>query len=85
MDAISKAIKAAGGQTALAGHLNIRQCVVSQWLHGGRPVPLDRCPQIAQLTGIPVEELRPDVSWLLHGGRYWVDVSDLLPRGNRKA
>lgn len=84
MDAIKKAIKAAGGQTALAGHLGITQCVISQWVSGGRPIPLDRCPRISELTGVSVEDLRPDVSWMFYGGKHWVDVSDLLPRFSRK-
>jgi DNA-binding transcriptional regulator YdaS (Cro superfamily) len=84
MDAIKRAIAAAGGQTALAGHLGITQCVISQWVNGGRPVPLDRCPKIYEVTGVPVEELRPDVRWLKYAGKYWVDVTDLLPRFSRK-
>lgn len=60
MDALDRAFEAAGGPTALAAALQIRQSVVSNWRMRGR-IPAARCIQVEQLTGVSRHELRPDV------------------------
>jgi len=59
---IRRAVDAAGGQTALATALGIRQGHVSQWLRRGK-VPADRVLAIEAAIGGEVTryELRPDV------------------------
>jgi DNA-binding transcriptional regulator YdaS (Cro superfamily) len=62
MDALKKAIDAAGGVTALASRLGVRQSVVSNWLIRGQ-VPSERCREVELAVGGKVTryELRPDV------------------------
>lgn len=62
MDAIRKAIEAAGGPTALAKRLHVRQSVVSNWLLRGS-IPADRCIPVEEAIDGAVTryELRPDV------------------------
>ena len=52
-----KAIKAAGGATALAKKLGIKPPSVYSW----KVVPPLRVLAVAKLTGIPPEKLRPDL------------------------
>jgi DNA-binding transcriptional regulator YdaS (Cro superfamily) len=65
--AITAAIEAAGGKTALMRVLNERgwainsHNVISQWVENG--VPPKYCPDLEDLTGIPCESLCPDVKW----------------------
>ena len=54
---LQKAIDAAGGVAALARVLNIAQPSVSGWTR----VPAERIAAIESLTGVPREELRPDL------------------------
>ncbi|WP_082823554.1 MULTISPECIES: helix-turn-helix domain-containing protein [unclassified Rhodanobacter] len=65
MNALDKAIDHAGGVTALAEKLGVRQSVVSNWrTRGASPrVPAARCIAIEQATGGAVtrHDLRPDV------------------------
>lgn len=62
MDALSKAIEAAGGVTALARLLKVRQSVVSNWLIRGQ-VPAERCRDVEKAVKRTVTryQLRPDV------------------------
>ena len=55
---LDRAIEAAGGVHALAKALKIRGQAVSQW----RRVPIGRVREVAEITGIPAHELRPDVA-----------------------
>lgn len=63
----ARAVKAAGGMTALARKLNERghrikgHATIYQW--GQTRVPAEYCPDIEALTGVSCEELRPDVNW----------------------
>lgn len=60
--AITKAIAAAGGRTALARMLGVSgPAVVYQWEQ--TRVPAEYCPLIEEATGVPCEEIRPDVKW----------------------
>lgn len=60
--ALKEAIKRAGGQTALASKIGVRQSLISFWLNQARDgVAPDKVPAIEQATGVPRYELRPDV------------------------
>lgn len=59
---LERAIAAAGGISALAKSLGLKShSVVNQWR--SKRVPSDYCPDIERLTGVPCEDLRPDVRW----------------------
>mgnify|MGYP002612734003 FL=1 len=55
--ALKKAIKKAGGQGALARKLGISQQSIQQWV----VVPLKRVKQVSEITGVPREELAPEL------------------------
>ena len=55
--ALEKAIKKAGGQSALARKLGISQQSIQQWV----VVPLKRVKQVSEITGVPREELAPEL------------------------
>ena len=55
--ALKKAIKIAGGQRALARKLGISQQSIQQWV----VVPLKRVKQVSEITGVPREELAPEL------------------------
>ena len=58
--AVRRAVEIAGGQRALGQLLGVSQQAVGQWLSNDR-IPANRVVQIAQATGIPRHELRPDL------------------------
>lgn len=62
---MERACEKAGSASALARLLKVTPTTVHEWRTGKRPVPMDRCPQIARATGFEVrcEELRPDIDW----------------------
>ena len=51
------ALEAAGGISELARRIGIARQAVQQW----RRVPLDRILAVERATGVPREELRPDL------------------------
>lgn len=55
--ALKKAIKKAGGQSALARKLGISQQSIQQWV----VVPLKRVKQVSEITGVLREELAPEL------------------------
>lgn len=55
--ALKKTIKKAGGQSALARKLGISQQSIQQWV----VVPLKRVKQVSEITGVPREELAPEL------------------------
>lgn len=55
--ALKKAIKKAGGQSALARKLGISHQSIQQWV----VVPLKRVKQVSEITGVPREELAPEL------------------------
>ena len=63
MQAIEKAVAAAGGQTSLANAIGVSPSFVNQWVNGSRPVPATRCRAIERAAGgkVTCAELRPDV------------------------
>jgi len=58
---IEEAVNRAGGQTALALSIGVKQAHVWNWLHRGTPVTAELCKKIEALTGVPSHDLRPDV------------------------
>jgi DNA-binding transcriptional regulator YdaS (Cro superfamily) len=67
--AIKRAVRIAGGASNLArmmtiyGPEGLSRMTVCLWSKPGRRVPAEYCPDIERLTGVPCEELRPDVNW----------------------
>ena len=60
--ALELAIERANGVTALARAIPVgSHNVINQWK--ANRVPADYCPRIEELTGVPCEQLRPDVAW----------------------
>lgn len=57
--AIEKAIEAAGGVNALARAVGVKQPSVSRWKKVG-VVGVDYVLDVADFTGVPAHELRPD-------------------------
>jgi DNA-binding transcriptional regulator YdaS (Cro superfamily) len=57
MNGLKKAIKAAGGPVAFANALGINRQAVWAW----KQIPAERIIEIERLTGVPREELRPDL------------------------
>jgi DNA-binding transcriptional regulator YdaS (Cro superfamily) len=61
MNGAQLAVDAVGGsQTALAAHLGITAQAVQAWVQTGR-VPARRARKVAEITGIPLHVLNPDV------------------------
>ena len=61
MDALKTWMQASGvNQSELARRLNITHGAVSQWMTAGE-IPLGRVKDLARVTGIPPQLLRPDV------------------------
>lgn len=58
--AIDDAIKVAGGLSRLAEGVGVTTQAVWKWKRAGE-VPLDRVIAIEKFTGVPREQLRPDV------------------------
>lgn len=59
LEALEAAIRAAGGASALARRLGLTPGVVTQWRKGR--VPAERVLAISEATGVPPEQLRPDL------------------------
>jgi DNA-binding transcriptional regulator YdaS (Cro superfamily) len=55
---VDLAIEAAGGVSQLARLLGVRkQAIYAGW----RKIPIHRIRQVSRITGIPREQLRPDI------------------------
>ena len=65
LNALHEAVLISGGAHEMASKLGISPQSIYQWLHGTRPVPAERCPQIERLTNgaVRCEQLRADVEW----------------------
>ncbi len=59
IDGLKKAIKAAGNMSRLARACKIKPQSVRGWLLRGE-IPVKRCKDVEQATGISRKELRPD-------------------------
>lgn len=60
-DALRRAVEIAGSQAALARILGISQPSVWKWLDKGKALPAEHVHTVVAATGIPKEELRPDL------------------------
>lgn len=63
---LERACRAVDGATRLAQLLSkpehtVSKSSVSRWKR--ERVPAEYCPDIEALTGVPCEDLRPDVNW----------------------
>lgn len=54
-------------QEALATELGVHSVTVSRWETGAREIVPRLLPVICRKTGIPLEELRPDLAELIGG------------------
>jgi|APFre7841882654_1041346.scaffolds.fasta_scaffold351127_2 DNA-binding transcriptional regulator YdaS (Cro superfamily) len=61
MDVLSKIDSHFKNQTELGLAVGVSQSVVSEWLTGKATIPPLRAKKIAELTGIPREEILPKV------------------------
>lgn len=62
MDALSKVIRAVGTSAELARVCRQFPQTITRWKKKGA-IPVHHCPAVEEATGIPCEELRPDVDW----------------------
>jgi DNA-binding transcriptional regulator YdaS (Cro superfamily) len=62
-----RAVDVAGGELSLAAAINTPASVLSWWLHGQGSPAAYACIRIEDCTGIPCEELRPDLHWIRLG------------------
>ena len=60
MEALQKALAAAGGQQALANKLGIRYQAIQKWVRYKR-IPAERVLAIELITGVSRSDLRPDL------------------------
>lgn len=70
IDALERAI-AVHGLSRLASELGVPYQMIQGWRKDGRKfaTPAEYCPSVEKITGVPVEELRPDVDWaVVRGG-----------------
>lgn len=59
-DPLDIAARKVGGRDALANGLNVGVTTLGNWKL--RKVPLRRCVEIEKMSGVPCEELRPDMA-----------------------
>lgn len=59
MDALDRAITAAGSGAELARHLGVSRAAISYWRR--KQVPSLRVLEVERLTGVSRQELRPDL------------------------
>ena len=82
-DAVQRAADAVGGQSALARLIRVKPQSVQLWCATGRP-PIERMLQIEAATGVPWQELRPDLAGVFTGvlpaARQWArdSICDLV-------
>jgi DNA-binding transcriptional regulator YdaS (Cro superfamily) len=57
----ARAIDLAGGPRHIAEELGISTAALSGWLHARGRIPIERVSDMERLSGIPREQLRPDV------------------------
>jgi hypothetical protein len=90
---LRRAIEIAGGQTALAAAIGVRQSHISYWLLKSESgVPAERALDIERATGVGRHELRPDLfatpgvqlgPGLADEGAPFTDEDDGAPRSVR--
>ena len=60
MNAVDRAIEAAGGRGKLAEACGVRYQAVEKWQRRGK-LPAERVIAVERITGVPRGELRPDL------------------------
>lgn len=60
MNAIERAVEAAGGQQKLAEAIGVKYQAVQKWLRN-RKLPAERVIAVEEATGVPRGDLRPDL------------------------
>lgn len=60
-EALSRAVEIAGGQTALAAKIGVKQAHVWNWLNKTKGVPPQYVLPIERETGVSRHDLRPDI------------------------
>jgi len=58
---VVEAVERAGGISALAMALNVTPQAVWKWVHEQGRVPATRVLEVERVSGVPREQLRPDV------------------------
>jgi DNA-binding transcriptional regulator YdaS (Cro superfamily) len=61
--ALKAAVTEAGSQSALARLLGVTQRAVWRWVTEGKPLPAQHVEKCEFETGVPKEQLRPDLPW----------------------
>lgn len=59
-EALDRAVKIAGGQSAIARRLGVSQPTVWAWLNGGQ-LPAEHVLAVEAATGVSKHALRPDI------------------------
>ena len=75
METLVEYLSTHGRRSDLAKAIGVNPQLLSQWIHGVRPVPAARCPSIEAATNgrVRCEDLRPDVDWAYLRGTVAVD------------
>jgi len=60
-DALRRAVDLVGSQAAVARLLGVSQPSVWKWLAKKKPLPAEHVLAIEAATGVPKEQLRPDI------------------------
>jgi DNA-binding transcriptional regulator YdaS (Cro superfamily) len=58
---VAVAVSLAGSPAELARKLVVSEAFISQLRSNGKPLPEKRAVQVAQLYGVPLKALRPDL------------------------
>lgn len=61
LQALKRAVKAAGGQSALARRVGVKQANIWNWLHKAQRAPPHAVLSIEAATGVSRHDLRPDI------------------------
>lgn len=61
IDALKRAVALLGSQAAMARLLGLKQPSVWNWIDKGKPLPAQHVLKVEAATGIPKEDLRPDI------------------------
>ncbi len=58
---LARAVRAERSQSAFGRLVGRRQSTINDWLKNDVPLPAELCPIVEEATGIPREDLRPDL------------------------
>ena len=61
LSALRQAVELAGGQSALARKIGVKQANVWDWLNRAKIAPANKIVAIERATGVSREKLRPDI------------------------